>query len=133
MKLKQIIINIFMVSALLLLPTATVYAATSCPGSGDPSAKAKVLNGIGDNAGGDCSGDQVNNVFGDVVNILSIITGVTAVIAIIYAGFKYITSGGEANRVGAAKNTLLYAVVGLAVAASAQFLIHFVIFHATHV
>jgi uncharacterized membrane protein YuzA (DUF378 family) len=62
------------------------------------------------------------------VRILSLIVGVAAVIVIIYAGFKYITSAGEQGRVANAKSTLLYALVGLAVAALAQLLVHFVLY-----
>jgi hypothetical protein len=62
-----------------------------------------------------------------VVNIFSIIVGAVAVIMIIYGGFRYITSGGDSNSVGAAKNTLIYAIVGLIIVALAQVIVHFVL------
>ena len=62
-----------------------------------------------------------------VVNIFSIIVGVVAVLMVIYGGFKYITSGGESGNVSGAKNTLIYALVGLIVVAVAQFIVHFVL------
>src|SRR4029077_20357094 len=52
-----------------------------------------------------------------VVNILSVIVGVVAVIMIIWGGFKYITSGGETGKVTSAKNTIIYAIIGLIVVA----------------
>jgi hypothetical protein len=46
---------------------------------------------------------------------------------IIYGGFRYIISGGESGRVGAAKNSLIYAIIGLVIVALAQLIIHFVL------
>ncbi len=86
----------------------------------------QVQNGVSQ-TGGDCTGTAVPTLIGNVVNILSIIIGSVAIIMILVAGFRYITSGGEAARVSAAKNTLLYALIGVAVAALAQLLVHFVL------
>lgn len=62
-----------------------------------------------------------------VVNIFSVIVGIIAVIMIIFGGFKYITSGGDSGNVSGAKNTLIYAIVGLIIVALAQFIVHFVL------
>jgi hypothetical protein len=51
---------------------------------------------------------------------------------ILVGGLKYTTSGGDASSVSSAKNTIIYALVGLIVAAFAQFLVRFVLFTATH-
>lgn len=136
MKLKQIILNTVAMLALTLVPiglqTVPAYAAGPAPapapscGTSD-SAKGQVLQGVG-LAGDKCDDKQVNQVFQTVVQILTLIVGATSVIVIMYAGFKYISSGGEANKVANAKSTLLYALVGLAVAGLTEFLIHFVLF-----
>ena len=44
---------------------------------------------------------------------------------VIVSGFKYITSGGDPGAVSSAKRTLIYALVGLAVAVLAEFMAHF--------
>jgi Type IV secretion system pilin len=67
-----------------------------------------------------------------VVNLFSIIVGIVAVIMIIYGGFRYITSGGDSGRVGSAKNTLIYAIIGLIIVALAQFIVHYVLQTATN-
>lgn len=69
---------------------------------------------------------KVDSIVSTLVNALSIIIGSIAVIFIIFAGFKYITSGGDAAQVTSAKNALIYALVGLFIAAIAQFLVHVV-------
>lgn len=69
----------------------------------------------------------IQGIIKKVVNIISIIVGAVSVIMIIIGGFKYITSGGESGGVTGAKNTILYALVGLVVILFAQLLVNFVI------
>lgn len=69
----------------------------------------------------------------EAVNILSVVVGVVAVIMIIYGGFRYITSGGESGSVSSAKNTLIYAVVGLVIVALAQVIVHWVLSSASNI
>jgi hypothetical protein len=61
------------------------------------------------------------------INIFSVIVGVIAVVMIIIGGVKYITSGGDANNVTGAKNTILYAIIGLVVVALSQVIVQFVL------
>jgi len=70
--------------------------------------------------------NRVNNIVNQIVNIFSVIVGIISVIMIVVGGFKYITSGGDTGKVTSAKNTILYAVVGLVVVALAQVLVKFV-------
>jgi len=66
-----------------------------------------------------------------IINILSLVVGVIAVIFIIIGGLKYITSSGDSNNVTNAKNTILYAIVGLIIVALAQVIVRFVLNQAT--
>jgi hypothetical protein len=50
---------------------------------------------------------------------------------IIVGGLKYITSGGDSGNVSGAKNTILYAIVGLVVVALAQIIVRFVLTRVT--
>lgn len=69
--------------------------------------------------------DQINNIVHTIVNLLSAIVGIVAVIMIIVGGFRYITSGGNDASVTSAKNTILYAIIGLVVVALAQVIVRF--------
>lgn len=71
--------------------------------------------------------DRINTIVKTIVNIFSAIVGIVSVIMIIFGGFKYITSGGDSGNVSAAKNTIIYAVIGLVVVALAQFIVQFVL------
>lgn len=70
---------------------------------------------------------SINDVIRTVVNLLSFFVGLAAVIMIIVSGYKYVTAGGDSNKVSNAKNTLIYALIGLVVAALAQGLVKFVL------
>jgi hypothetical protein len=78
-------------------------------------------------AGQESPEEKVNTLIADVINIFSLIVGIVAVIMIIVGGFRYITSGGDSNNVTAAKNTILYAIIGLVIVALAQFIVRFVL------
>ena len=63
----------------------------------------------------------------DIINVLLFLIGALSVVMIIYGGFKYVTSAGESSAVASAKNTILYAVIGLVVAVSAFMIVNFVL------
>jgi len=69
----------------------------------------------------------VNGIISTVINLFSVIVGVIAVVMIIYAGLRYITSGGDSAKITSAKNTIVYAIIGLIVVALAQFIVKFVL------
>lgn len=62
-----------------------------------------------------------------LIQILTFIVGLAAVITIIIAGLRMITSSGDPNTVATARRAILYAVVGLAIAALSQTVIIFVL------
>lgn len=59
--------------------------------------------------------------------IVSVVAGVVAVIVILLSGYRYITSGGDSQKAATAKNTLVGALVGLAVISLAQLIISTVV------
>lgn len=71
--------------------------------------------------------ERIQNIVKMVINIFSVIVGVVAVIMIIWGGFKYITSGGDSGNITSAKNTIIYAIIGLVIVALAQFFVQFVL------
>lgn len=73
-----------------------------------------------------CAGQDSNvggtTLFGDdgvitlVINTLLTLVGVVSVIMLIIGGIRYIISSGDQNAVTTAKNTILYAIIGLIIA-----------------
>ena len=78
------------------------------------------------------SGDSsFNNLIQKIINVFSIVVGAVSVIMIIIGGFRYIISGGDSSGVSGAKNTILYAVVGLVIVIFAQVIVRFVLANVT--
>jgi hypothetical protein len=79
--------------------------------------------------GGACNGDekQFTTVIKLIIQIISLIAGIAAVIMIVVGGLKYITSNGDSSSTASAKNTILYAIIGLVVVALAQVIVRYVL------
>ena len=68
-----------------------------------------------------------DGVFTIIINTALFIIGAISVMMLIYGGIRYTTSGGNEKSVTAAKNTILYAVVGIIIALLAYAIVNFVL------
>lgn len=71
--------------------------------------------------------DNAQSTVVKIINTILLVLGIVAVIMIIIGGFRYVISGGDASSVTAAKNTIMYAVIGLIVAILAYAIVNFVL------
>lgn len=132
--------SILMIAALTMSFGAPVLAPAIASAVVKNGITENLCTGVNNAAGGSTTGgcdsatanDSLKTIAGQIVNVFSIIVGIAAVIMIIVGGFRYITSGGDSNNVSGAKNTLIYAIVGLIVVALAQFIVHYVLSTATN-
>jgi hypothetical protein len=106
----------------------SAYAATaSCTGGPDAAdplsagASCSQANGTASNL------FAQGGVFQVVANTLIFLVGAIAVIFLIIGGLRYVISQGEQKNIEAAKNTILYAIVGIVVAVISFALVQFVI------
>jgi cytochrome bd-type quinol oxidase subunit 2 len=139
-KIQQIssalLITLSMTSAVAVLaPAVTAHATAVTSGLCEGITAAEDANGNGTNSDA-CTNDpnatsNVNRLIKNVINLFSLIVGAVSVIMIVYGGFKYITSGGNDGNVSGAKNTILYALIGLVIVALAQVIVRFVLTKAT--
>lgn len=70
---------------------------------------------------------EIGPIITTVINVLLFIIGIISVIMIIIGGIMYSTSAGDAGTVTKAKNTVLFAVVGLVIAFLAFAIVNWVI------
>jgi hypothetical protein len=77
----------------------------------------------------ECGVANVNGLFTSVTSILLFIVGAISVIMIIVGALRYVLSAGDGKNTAAAKDTILYAIVGLVIALSAYAIITFVTGH----
>ena len=106
------------VMAALTLLSGRVMAETRSVQDGAEAAKADIMPR--DLVGPD-------GVFTKISNTLLLIIGIISVVMLIYGGFRYIISGGDNKKVADAKNTILYAIIGLIISLLAYAIINFVI------
>jgi lysylphosphatidylglycerol synthetase-like protein (DUF2156 family) len=110
LSLSAVLVLSFAALNVLSAPSASAAAA-------DP--KNAVCNGVNDSIVGGCSGNaNIDSIWvwvGSIVGWLLTAVGVICVIFIIIGGIRYATSGGDTEKVKKAKDTLLYALIGLAI------------------
>ncbi len=124
MRNKMLIVGVILSLGLLLTGFGTKVSAQF---SGSTTAACGALQG---DENQDCtSGGEttVNRLLKTAINIFSLVVGVTALIMIILGGLKFVTSRGDPNNISAARNTIIYALVGLLIVAMSQFIVRFVL------
>ncbi len=68
----------------------------------------------------------ITTILRTVINIMSFVVGAVSVIMIIIGGLRYVTSGGNDQNIAGAKNTIIFALIGLVIVALAQIIVEFV-------
>ncbi len=74
--------------------------------------------------GGECGGD---GIFKTITNVLLFLVGAVSVIMLIIGGIRYTISQGDSTAITSAKNTILYAVIGIIVSLLAYAVVNFVL------
>ncbi len=121
------------ITALFAMPLAVPALAHAASDPNDIANKAACGADLNVDPNAACAQDdagatkKVNDIIHLVINIFSLVVGVISVIMIIIGGLKYITSGGDSGNITGAKNTILYAIIGLVVVALAQIVVKFVL------
>lgn len=126
--IKQSLLALLAVPALALgvLAAPAAYAQENCQVTGGIASSADCARG--DKTPGSLTGDGTDQgVFRTVANVLLFIIGAVAVIMLIIGGIRYTISQGDSSAVQSAKNTILYAVIGIIVAILAYAIVNFVI------
>jgi len=129
-KKLTVVLGAFMLAiTALFVPVASV-SAQDCDTTNIGSNENATQNGINCAHG---NGTPVelfggpDSIFTTVVNILLFIIGAICVIMLIWGGIRYTTSAGNAASVTAAKNTIMYAIIGLVIAFLAFAIVNWVL------
>ena len=115
-KIKLAVISI---AALLGVLTFTPSYVSAAP--------ADQIKGGVTQAGGGGETSNLGARIKTIVNILLYILGAIAVVMIVIGGIRYTTSNGDSSAITSAKNTILYAIIGLIVAILAYSIVNFVL------
>ena len=123
-KLKSILISTLMV-AVMVFGVSIIYQTGNTEIAG--AVNSEITSGMNATSAGTSTPTDANVVIKNVTNIMFFIIGAVSVIMLIYGGIRYTTSGGNANSVTAAKNTIMYSIIGLVVAILAFAVVQFVV------
>lgn len=125
MKKLLVIVSVLVAS---ILPVSVLAPQSALAQDASSQASCKALKDINPNSTGCAASDgQVNKIIRVALQMLSIVAGVIAVIMVIVSGLKYVTSQGDSNQISSAKNSLIYAIVGIVVVVFAQIIVQFVV------
>ena len=118
--ISKIITGLLTVGFGVALVTAPVSAL------GEGGAPAGINAARGDNTPSNLvNGDS--SIVRRAINIMLFGVGVLSVVMLIFGGFRYVISGGKKESVTNAKNTILYAIIGLLIAVFAYAIINFIL------
>ena len=112
-------------SSILFAPAnvSAAAVATDCSGTVDITDSSKCSQPNGTN--GTLFGPA--GIFTTIMNVILFVVGSIAVLMLIYGGVRYTISGGDEKAVTSAKNTILYAIIGIVVALLAYAIVNFVL------
>lgn len=94
-----------------------------------PTGTINVLDSCND-TGRVCAGTDKNSlsaILKNIINLLLMVIGIISVLMIIIGGFRYTTSGGDGGQTKSARDTIIYAVVGLVIAIMSFAIVNFVL------
>lgn len=108
-------------SSSMTLSASAVNVATSCDGS---ASNTDVCKGIDE---GTTSDNPVIKALKLVIDVVSYIVGVMAVIIIVISGIRMTTSRGDAQGVAQARSAIIYALIAIVVAVMAKVIVGFIL------
>ena len=123
-KLKNILIGTLTV-AVMVFGVSIIYQTGNTEIVG--AINSEITSGMNATSAGTSTPTDANVVIKNVTNIMFFIIGAVSVIMLIYGGIRYTTSGGNTNSVTAAKNTVIYSIVGLVISIFAYAIVNFIV------
>ena len=73
------------------------------------------------------SSTSISNLVQRIVSILAWVAGVAAIVVMVVQGLRMILSGGDSSALANARNGIIYAIVGLAIAVTAPHLVGYIL------
>ena len=110
-------------TALATATPATVLAQTPFEDAG------KLVSDVGEAAGVDTPSGQdgLTKIIGNIINVALGFLGIVLLAYLLYAGFLWMTAGGETEKVGKAKDMIKNAIIGLIIIVAAFAISSFVL------
>jgi ABC-type Fe3+ transport system permease subunit len=137
--MKQLVISLLRLTAILVVPLTLSLTAQAYAASGidvlplcDPNNSSKtdasntdVCQSVPNH--GTPGENPIIHALSVTISILAIIIGITAVIMVIVGGLSFVTANGDPQAIARARSSIIYALIGIVIAAIAELLVQFVL------
>ena len=121
-KITKSLICLVAVLGFAVAPATTAYAAKIDINDANQEVSEEACKNVND-----CNpSSPLGSVFSNVTNVILFLVGAVAVIMLIIGGFRYVMSNGDAGAIKGAKDTILYAIIGIVVAFLAYAAVNFI-------
>lgn len=127
LNIKKLSLSLLAIVSMLGAPVIVTQTSSALAAVDAVAATKDVVQRGVNQAGGNQNSTDLSTFVRSIINILLFVIGLIAVLMIIIGGLRYVLSGGDSNSTNAAKNTILYAVIGLVVAIMAYAIVNFVV------
>ena len=123
--MKKLLVTIFGIVSLALVGSTLIAQPTS--------AAIDVFKNCNANGGTEickATNDRLfgpNSIWTNILNTLVYVTGAVSILMIVIGGLRYTLSNGDQSGINSAKNTILYAVVGLILSVMGYAIVNFVL------
>lgn len=117
--MKQVVIMVAILTFVSVVNFSPVIAL-------DGNAEAGFNSGI-NQVGGDSGRNDLLSLINNVINALLFVVGIAAVIIMVVSGLRFVTSEGDAQAANKARNTVIYAAIGLVVSVLSYAIINFIL------
>lgn len=117
-------------TAKILLSFIIITTVFSVVALSSVSAQNTILDNLDDTLAGtelEKGGGDLKPLIGNIIQILLGFLGILAVILILYAGFLWMTAGGDSSKVDKAKQYIINATIGIVIILGAYILTSFII------
>jgi hypothetical protein len=131
--IKRMLLSLVLVCCCVMSASLSVQAGgtdilrpgAGC-GGGNGTDQSAVCTDTG-KANQDSAADPLIDRLQKIADIVAFVAGAAAILLILVGSIQYITSAGDSNKVSNAKNTIIYALIGLIVIVLAASIITFVV------
>lgn len=128
--MKQRLMTVILLLAIAFTTTLSIGVPVYAAPSDDACAGITAAGGTCDKTAGQAA---PTTLITTIIEMLTLVGGAVAVIMIIVGGIRYILANGDSNAVSSAKNTLMYAIIGLVIVVMARVIVEFVFTAASNV
>ena len=115
---------VLIAAAILAIGLMTLDSPFACLASSVKDQAKSAWNDSGGSTAG--TKDLAKDVATPIINNLFFFAGVLAVGMLVYSGLRYITAHGDKTQIESAKNTMIYAIVGLVVVMLSYAVVNFI-------